>query len=190
MGDGALTVPTSADPSSFIDGDASTDALDATAVIRAACGWHIATEVEEVDVEIDVAGGRTLALPTLRLNSVSSVTATATGEPVAAWDAANGWSRAGLLRCDAGWPVGFRAVTVSFTHGYSEVPADLAAAARSLARHINTHPDQAPVSSFTKAQGSKSLTKAFAITTVANLVGQLSFVERLVIERYSLGALP
>lgn len=90
--------------------------------VRADCGWHIAPSVTET-VTLDCDGGRVLFLPTLHLTAVAEVRDLTGSTP----SVLTGWrmSRAGMLSRAAGWPVGFGAVEVDFTHGYDQCPAEL-----------------------------------------------------------------
>lgn len=117
--------------------------VDAMAsALRHECGWHIAPVVEET-VILDSEGNATLRLPTGLMTALTSVTNTRTGEPIPV-DLQTGWSKHGIITTSnstfipgrswtssvrpgsGGFPSGFRAVTVTFSHGYEECPLDLA----------------------------------------------------------------
>ncbi len=87
--------------------------------IRREAGWHIAPAITETLV-LDTEAGEIIRLPSLRVTSVGSIT-TAGGLPLTGWTL----SANGNLYLAQGWPGGFGAVTVAFTHGYSTVPGDL-----------------------------------------------------------------
>ncbi len=95
----------------------------ATAAIRHLAGWNIAP-AEEVAVALD-GGGDVLYLPSLKVNSITSVTVN--GEAVSPPDFE--WSRrTGNLRLRSGrFPDSWGGVIVTFNSGYSTVPADLKA---------------------------------------------------------------
>lgn len=109
--------------------------------IRLECGWHIAPVITET-IKVDSDGTSVLRLPTRKMTGLTSVTDTATGEPILV-NPETGWSAAGLLSLgDEGFipgrswsssyrpgfgrfPAGFRAVTVTFSHGYEVCPSDI-----------------------------------------------------------------
>lgn len=86
--------------------------------VRGRCGWHIAPTITET-VTLDGNGGRTITLDTLHLTDVTGVMVS--GAPMEVE-----WSELGMLRHPTRWPDQWRAVTVTITHGYQSVPADLA----------------------------------------------------------------
>lgn len=94
----------------------------AVAAIRARSGWHIAPELTDM-AWLDSDGATMLRLPSLHVTGVTSVQ-DKDGNEITGWS----WSAHGMLQRAAGFPVGFRAVRVLYTHGYSPVPADLLAA--------------------------------------------------------------
>lgn len=122
----------------FAQGDDVTDDVDtrlewASSRIRAYCGWHIAPSVTET-VTLDADGGRVLILPTMHLTDVASA---------ALWDGTGlivdtdlTWSPLGLLERSGWrpWPSRFRAVTVTFTHGYPDIPTALQEVAVAVAK--------------------------------------------------------
>ena len=108
--------------------------------IRSECGWHIAGSRTET-IKIDSNGSAVLRLPTLLMTGFTSAQCTETGEELTVHPE-TGWSEGGLLvlserpftpggtwtsptRNRRAFPIGFRAVTVTFTHGYETCPADL-----------------------------------------------------------------
>ena len=117
------------------------DTVDAIASsIQNECGWHIAP-IKAETVTLDSDGGTVLQLPTLHMTGLTSVTLTETGEALPV-SLETGWSEAGMLslgprsfipgghwassrRSHKQFPAGFRAITVSFTHGYETCPAEL-----------------------------------------------------------------
>ena len=119
----------------------SQEAVDAVvAAIQAECGWHIAPSKTET-IYVDSLGGPTLQLPTLHMTELISVVATETDEPLPI-SLETGWSEAGTLALGSrtfipggtwksarrSWndfPAGFRAVKVTFTHGYEKCPVEL-----------------------------------------------------------------
>lgn len=105
-----------------------TDVAIASALVRGACGWHIAPSVA-VELELDSDGGTLLVLPSLHLSSVNKVT-DRHGNVLEGWEA----SRKGMLYRTAGWPAGFGAVVVHAEHGLPEVPLEIVAVVADLAR--------------------------------------------------------
>ncbi|ADG97634.1 conserved hypothetical protein [Segniliparus rotundus DSM 44985] len=101
----------------------------ATAAVRDHCRWHIAPVVAQTE-NVACDGGRVLALPTLRLVSVQSVTVD--GEQITGYRA----DPAGLLVRESGWPEG--TVTVEFTHGYDDAPAVAALICEQAARAVTS----------------------------------------------------
>lgn len=134
--------------------------------IRGYCGWHIGPEHTET-IKVDGPGGHLLALPTMRLvdlDSISSDGATVSDPE---------WSQAGLVkgRC---WSSKMRGVEVTMTHGYEVWPADLGAlaldivgsVARTGVKQVSSGPHQVSFE--------ESLTSA----------------QRVTLDRYKLAGLP
>ncbi|WP_018350951.1 hypothetical protein [Longispora albida] len=145
--------------------------LVASTEVRGYCGWNISAEPDASAV-LDGDGSMILLLPTLLLTAVHTVKVD--GIPVTDYE----WSAAGVLRRRAGWPDQFRAVEVTFGHGYDPVPDDVAAMVVSVAaRHAAT-----PAAYRQEAIG------AYSYTTAASTPGTpaLEPVERLVLDRYRL----
>lgn len=93
--------------------------LQACDLVRGECGWHLAPTMTEV-LRLDSAGGRLLALPSLRVREVISVT-TADDVPIEDWEL----SENGLLeRKGRDWPVA-RRLKVELEHGFAAVPPAL-----------------------------------------------------------------
>jgi hypothetical protein len=85
--------------------------------IRGRCGWHIAPSVTDT-ITVDGTGTRVVALPSLHVTDVDRVTERGASVDVE-------WNTIGLLRHPHRWTSRWRAIEVTFTHGYAEVPADL-----------------------------------------------------------------
>lgn len=107
-----------------VDPDVLAGVCDA---IRQWCGWHIAPIVTDDVLTIDAIGGELLTLPTLRMDE-PSVVVDGDERPIGAWR----WSEIGQLSRSAGWPAGFRSVTVTVTHGISTAPPEVVAVARHM----------------------------------------------------------
>lgn len=114
----------------------------ASAFVRSYCRWSITREPDAVWT-LDAAGGRLLAVPTLRLVSVSSVLVHGV-ERVGEIEA----SAAGLLYLQAGWPTGYNAVVVRAEHGYDQTPRDVLAVVCALASRMLATPGVGPITSY------------------------------------------
>ena len=88
--------------------------------IRDYCGWHIAPAVDET-FTLDGSGGAVQQLPTLRLNSVASVTECGVVLPAYGYE----WSQDGSLRKWSCWTIRYRGVVVEANHGYATVPENI-----------------------------------------------------------------
>ena len=114
----------------FTDGrlDDGEDVLAAAqSAARLYCGWHVCPVVTAVVVQVDDVAANLLALPTLRL--VELVSVTELGDPV---DLAGlHWAiptdlkprRAVVSKARGCWPATYGAVTVTMTHGFTEAEA-------------------------------------------------------------------
>jgi len=112
----------------------ATQALDmASGVIRAFCGWAIQKTTETV--VLDSAGGDVLALPTLHLTALAAVVVDdgATDPATLVLDDDVAWSAAGYIYRRRTWPYRPRSVTVTMTHGYDPVPAEIVAVCLAIA---------------------------------------------------------
>ena len=119
-------------------GLASTEAdrlLQAEALVRSWCGWHIAPERPDETVTVRASDARTLLLPTLHLTAVTSVTDDGVRVAGDAYD----WTPAGvLLRSSGCWSSG--PIVVTFAHGFAEAPADVSAVVQSVAQRAVQNP--------------------------------------------------
>lgn len=97
-------------------------ALDAAlAAVRSYCGWDISPSAS-VTSDVWSLDGCTLLLPTLNLTAVTSVVQDAVTVPSTSYT----FERYGVIR--AAYGVAFSRltrVTVTFTHGYAAMPADV-----------------------------------------------------------------
>ena len=104
--------------------------------VRDYCGWHIAPAVTET-VTVDGSGGEVLALPTLHLTRLVSVTEDGAELAVAGIE----WSQAGYLRKLGGcWTSALRGVVAEIEHGYPETPPGLVALVCEVALRALTVP--------------------------------------------------
>lgn len=93
----------------------------ASAQVRRLCGWHIAPSLTQT-VILDHDGAEVLRLPSLHVSSVESVEDLTGTKPREL--SGYRWSRAGMI--EGSLPSGFGSVRVTFTHGYSRCPDDVA----------------------------------------------------------------
>lgn len=113
----------------------------ASAAFRAETGQTVSL-VEDDVVELDSNGASVLLLPAYPVTAVTAVVIDGEPQSVADFE----WSRKGILRRRGGWPAGYRKVIVTYSHGYAEVPADVAAAvAEAVAVRLNTQPGRTSV---------------------------------------------
>lgn len=130
-------------------GDADTIVAQAQGAIRRYCGWHIAPEVTET-ITLDGSGSKHLWLPSLHVTDVSEVTDLGDVVDTDDYD----WSANGYIQRRSGcWTYRARQVTVTLTHGYSEIPPELvgvavAVASRKLASLTGARREQAGQVSF------------------------------------------
>jgi hypothetical protein len=123
--------------------------VTASAVVRRYCGWVLTETTETTVVHGD--GTRLLRLPTLRLTDVADVqlfgqSLTAT-DWVTAADMAEDeytWTYPGLLLRANPWPYP-APVTITYTHGYTDLPADIPLVALAFAARTVTNPEGARV---------------------------------------------
>lgn len=153
--------------------------LQAEALVRAYCGWHVAPSRTET-VSVRGSGGSVLMLPTLRLTAVDTVTDDGTAVT------ADGYllDRAGFLtRLDACW--GTEAVTVSMTHGYDAAPAEVTGVVQAVAQRAVDNPGSRPrdqVGPFVDSYSQTGTNEAPALALLA--------AEKDILDRYRLPALP
>lgn len=117
----------------------------ASALVTEHCGWHIAPAITET-VTVDGSGNRVLALPTLYLTDVVTVTEAGVALDPTALD----WSTHGLIekRSGTAWTARRRGVVVVMTHGLDAAPGWLttlvcAVAGRALQTPIGVEREQA-----------------------------------------------
>lgn len=168
-----------------------TDPL-AQAVMVAYCGWDPTEMVTNRTVTLDGNGTRLLTLPSLYVTGVSSVTVTdqygtvhtylSTDSPatIGPGNTMVGWSENGVLiygdpaLCGV-WPEDLQNVTVTYSGGYTSVPADLAAVLASLTNRM----PQLQSGRTSARLGSAAF--AYAATVAG---GGLLLVEQMVLDRY------
>lgn len=107
----------------YTTGDAQTYLDGASAAVQSYCGWHIAPVKTDETLTIDGRGGSHLWLPSKHVVNVSAVTVSGVLVDSTEYD----WSEDGFLELRCGsFPTRARSITVTLTHGYAAVPADVA----------------------------------------------------------------
>lgn len=127
------------DLAAWLDKDVQTDranvaVLAATELIRDHCGWHIAPE-QTVTLTLDGNSAGVLALPTLRLVDVVSVTVGGVLYEPTVYQ----WSAVGFLRVYGGYDL--RSVEVEITHGYDGVPDIVSSVCLTVAARAYVSPE-------------------------------------------------
>jgi len=108
-------------------------------LVRGYCHWHVAPSISET-LYVDGNGSRRLQLPSLYVTALSDVAVA--GVPVPATEFQ--WTGDGLLLAVSGvWPVGYRNVAVTLTHGHE--PAEVGWIVRQIAERVTNAPDRAAV---------------------------------------------
>ena len=103
------------------DDDETQRQLDAAlAAARNYCGWHVSPVAVGEQITIDGTGTSVLVLPTLKVTDLTEVEED--GVTLELTDLS--WSERGLILKKSGhwWSPLFRAITVTFSHGYSSAP--------------------------------------------------------------------
>lgn len=146
--------------------------LQAEAMVRAFCGWHIAPSRDETLV-LDGRGGCNLMLPSLYVTAITSVVengvdlveGTDFTWSQAGWVFRSSW--AGGWWYDAGdygssfpipgwWTTQLRGVVVELTHGYEDVPAEVTAVVQAVGQRLVDNPtglEQQVVGPFSEKYG-------------------------------------
>jgi hypothetical protein len=107
-----------------------------SAAVRNWCGWHVFPDLQQT-VTLDGPGGRYLALPTRHVATVTAVTENGT-TLVDGVDYR--WSTDGSIkRVTRYWTDDYRAITVTYTHGFEDVP-DVTAVVLSVAARLLASP--------------------------------------------------
>ncbi|MFD7247780.1 hypothetical protein ACFV6Y_38265 [Streptomyces massasporeus] len=113
----------------FEAGDPEFFVTAAEAEVRKHCGWHIAPSLTVTDGRYRVGERGLVMLPSLHITEVASVTVDGRVLDEDEYD----WEPCGFItRRLPSWPID-PYVRVTFTHGYAECPADVAAVVFELA---------------------------------------------------------
>jgi hypothetical protein len=114
---------TSADYTAFLAGTDTQSAIDSVlAAARRYCGWHV-SPVETDSVTLDGPGGVRLFLKTKNLVSLISVNDAGTDLVVGTDVVASADVPGMLVRQNALWSSTYAAITVSYSHGFTEAEA-------------------------------------------------------------------
>jgi hypothetical protein len=131
------------DLDSYNSGDVDWLNTKVGSVIRGVCRWHVYPSVDVVDLQCRIEANGTIMLPSLQVTAVTNVTVLQPGDGVFTGIAlASGqylWDSAGFIKIirplditgfpftQIDWqPRNARWATVSFTHGYDVLPAEIA----------------------------------------------------------------
>lgn len=155
----AAALPPFVDPSVFEAMGYSPEAAEAAAAIASAtirnyCRWHVYPSITETLVR-DGTAATVLHLPSLYVTDVEYVKML--DNELTDYE----WTERGLLRRSPAWPGCWRSVEVKFTHGYPDVPAELAGVATQLGRRSLANPDgirQETIRSYSVTYGAESST--------------------------------
>lgn len=152
--------------------------MQAEALVRGFCGWHIAPS-RKATVTLRGTTGPTLMLPSLYVTEITSVTV-----DDSLTDAADYYEfQAGYLTRPSGWWTAER-IVVEFTHGYEDVPADVTAIVQAVAQRAIANPGSLKSKSIGPFSESYSLTSSDGVTPLTLLDS-----EKEALRRYRIPAL-
>jgi hypothetical protein len=110
--------------------------MQAEAIVRAYCGWHIAPSRTET-VRLRGDSRASIILPSLHVTDVASVTIGSVLADPTTYD----WGTNGVISMryrgndyDPQCHWGYAAVTVTYTHGYIDPPADVSGVVQAMAK--------------------------------------------------------
>lgn len=114
--------------------------MQAEALVREFCGWHIAP-ARTVTVKMVSAGGTALLLPSLEVTAVTAVRDVDGTTP----ETLTGWKRRrfGILYRSIGWPTDHD-IEVDMTHGFAAVPAEVQGVVQAVAQRSVDNPGSRP----------------------------------------------
>lgn len=125
-----------ADLDDYKAGDPTTLLAQAQSAIRSYCGWHVAPNITET-LLLDGRGSSHLWMPSLFVTEVTTVVNEGTTLTSEEYD----WSADGYLQRRNGyWSSRPRQVSVTLTHGYEDIPADLVGVAVARAARFASSP--------------------------------------------------
>lgn len=127
------------DLEAYQSGDAEAILGQAQGALRAYCGWHVSPDLDET-LTLDGQGGRHLWLPSLKVNSITSITELGVVVDLDDVD----WSESGYLERRCGhWTSRPRQIVVELNHGYEDAPAELVEVVVSIASRASSSPSGA-----------------------------------------------
>lgn len=144
----------------------------ATLALQRLAGWHIAPIQTDTLLLDGASVGDILHLPSLAVRSIDAISSTWWGTTTVFDLAEVEWSANGNVRRRYGacWPEGFRNISVTFTHGYDEVP-DL----KQIVLQVSAQALSSPTGATREQAGQVSMQWA---TTAPGVAGGLSLLER------------
>src|SRR5699024_10858350 len=165
-----------------IEPDANVERILAgvTVNVRNYCRWHVSPVITE-DITLDGPGGYDLALPTLRLVNIETISdaGTTVDDPE--------WSKIGNVRKPDGrpWSTRYQGITATIRHGFTD-PADLALVVAELVAQAVNAP--AGTAGATEKLGPFSFTGAAAASGARYSIGGASLLESQLatLDRYRL----
>lgn len=117
--------------------------MQAEALVRAYCGWHVAP-VRSVELTLDGPGSDVLLLPTLRLVEVAELSEDGDLLDTESYE----WSRYGWVRKSSGhrayWTRQLGGIVVRFTHGHDDPPAEVTGVVQAVAQRALDNPGSRP----------------------------------------------
>lgn len=123
------------DLTAYSEGDPQTHIEAATQAVRDYCGWHIAPSQEDVQVIVPT-GSSSIFLRSLHVTAIDTITSVGTTFVA---DEDYVWTADGTLTRATGWRI-LDPVTVTFTHGYDEFPANVRQVIVALAQRSIDNP--------------------------------------------------
>jgi len=138
----------------------------ATKAIQNYAGWNIAP-AEDLTVYLD-GGTEELFLPTLKLNSVASITVDGSAVTDFEWSRRTGNVR---LKDHCSFPEVYGSIVVAFNSGYAEVPADL----KQIVLQVSSIALSSPTGATREQAGQVSMQWA---TTAPGVSGGLTLLDR------------
>lgn len=120
---------------------------------RGEVGHHVSLVVDET-IYLSGKGGRGLLLPATPIVGNPTVRIDGTVVPASHYEVGR---RDGILRHRTGWPEGLENIEVTYTHGYSQIPGDIADAILEMAELF-----------FSMTVGIESVTTASESVKIAN----------------------
>jgi len=153
--------------------------------VRDYCHWHVYPAVDDT-ITVDAEGGSLLLLPSLKVNSVTSVVEVGADgtETTLVFRDDYSWSPKGILARVGRWPCRFQSVRVEMNHGYDELPDALAEVVVSVAKRMPAQ--QATVTQ--RMVGSEQVMYGSPLSPIA--ATGFTAAEQMVLDGYRIKARP